>query len=374
MTEIHGLCPPQFDSVRNAFAANFDAGEEIGAGFAAAIDGEIVVDIWAGHADRAKQKPWTAETLAPVFSSSKGVNALVFARAAAEGRIDYRARVTDVWPEFAQAGKADITIEQALSHQAGLVGFTEPMDPALWFDWDAICARLAAEAPLWAPGTASGYHPMTWGYLAGEIYRRATGERLSQSLRRDFTEPFGLDLWMGLPPEHHHRVAEVRKPTAAGKMGEITPVKRTAFLMPWSGLADRGSAEWRQAELPSTNVHATAPALAKLMAIAACDGELEGRRVIAAGGVAEAARARICGMDLILGRDLCWGAGFLRNERIHIYGPGDQTFGHSGWGGSCLFADPERRVSGAYVMNKQSVYLTGDPRPSGLIDTLYSCL
>jgi CubicO group peptidase (beta-lactamase class C family) len=372
--ELHGVCPDRFAKVREAFAANFASDQEVGARFAVAVEGEIVVDLWAGFADRKKTVPFTETTLTPVFSTTKAVTSLVVARAVGQGQIDYRQPVSELWPQFAQAGKGAITVEQCLSHQDGLAAFIEPMEPSLWFDWDAVCARLAAMAPLWEPGTASGYHPVTFGYTAGEIFRRATGRTIGQALREDFALPFGLDVWIGLPDAEHPRTAEMLKPQAPANLGTMTPLKRAAFLQAWSSPGGRGTADWRRMEIPSANGHATAPALARLMAILACDGRLDGREALRPGMAAEASRQRIFGQDLVLPFELSWGAGFLRNQGVGIYGPGADSFGHSGWGGSCAFADPERRLSGAYVMNRQSPHLIGDPRATGLIEALYSSL
>jgi CubicO group peptidase (beta-lactamase class C family) len=371
---ISGDCPPQFAPVREAFAANFAEGKELGAGFAAAIDGELVVDLRGGFADRARQRPWDEKTLVPIFSSTKAIAALLVARAVGQGKIDYKARVVELWPEFGQHGKDRLTVEQVMSHQAGLAGFTEPVDPALWFDWEGMCARIAATAPLWEPGTASGYHPATFGYIAGEILRRADGRTVGRVLREDLAGPLGLDIWIGLPDSEHGRVAEVVKPPGPALLGPITPIKRAAFYNAWSAPPRGLSPEWRRAELPAANGHAKAGDLARLMAALACDGKLDGFEVLAPGIAAQAARARICGQNLVLPFDLCWGAGLLRNERLNIYGPGQDSFGHSGWGGSCVMADPDRRLSAAYVMNKQSVHLIGDPRPVKIIEALYGCL
>jgi len=372
--EVQGVCPDRYARVRDAFVANFDNDLEHGARFALAVEGEIVIDLWAGFADRKKTLPFTDRTLTPVFSTTKAVTSLIVARAVGQGRIDYAQPVADLWPEFAQAGKGAITVEQCMSHQDGLAAFIEPMEPSLWFDWDAVCARLAAMAPLWEPGTASGYHPVTFGYTAGEIFRRATGRTIGKALREDLAEPFGLDLWIGLPDSEHGRVAEIVKPPAMANLGEMTPLKKAAFMAAWSSPGGRGTADWRRMELPSANGHATAPALARMMGALANDGRLDGKEVLSSGTAAEASRQRIAGRDLVLPFDLSWGAGLLRNQGLDIYGPGADSFGHSGWGGSCAFADPERRISGAYVMNRQSPHLIGDPRPVGLIDAVYSAL
>ncbi len=372
MTEIHGFCPPRFELVRAAFEANFAAGLELGARFAVAIEGEIVIDLMAGWADRYQTMPFGPDTLTPVFSTTKAMAALMVARLIGEGAAAYDRPVASVWPEFAAAGKAQLTIVQALSHQGGLCGLAGPMAPADWFDWDGICARLAATAPLWPPASASGYHPVTFGYLAGEIFRRLDGRTLGAALAADIARPLGLDLWIGLPDSEQGRVAEVRRPPAMPNLGEMTEAKRLAFLTPWASPGGVPQEVWRRAAIPSVTGHATAPALARLMALMACDGVVEGRRLLAPGASTAAAAPRITGPDLVLPYDLSWTAGFLRNAGLGIYGPGVEALGHSGWGGSCAFADPPRRLSGAYVMNRQSAELIADPRSRRLIEALYA--
>jgi CubicO group peptidase (beta-lactamase class C family) len=374
MAEARGLCPPRFAGVRAAFEANFDQGLELGARFAFAVEGEIVIDLIGGWADRAQTRPFTEDTLTPVFSTTKAVAAFMITRLVSEGRLDYGARVADLWPAFGAAGKEHLTVEQVLSHQGGLCGLPGPMDPAEWYNWDGVCARLAAMAPLWPPGGASGYHPVTFGYLAGEIFRRVDGRTLGTALREDIAGPLGLDLWIGLPEAEDHRVAEMRRPPAMPDLGAMTEPKRLAFFTKWASPGGRGEAAWRRGEIPSANGHATAPALALLMAALASDGGLGVSRVLEPGVAARAARRRIVGDDLVLPYRISWGAGFMRNEGLGLYGPGEQAFGHSGWGGSCAFADPERGVCGAYVMNRQSAELIADPRGRRLIEAAYAAL
>lgn len=372
--EIHGVCPDRFAGVRAEFEQNFASGQELGARFALVENGELVVDLWAGFADRQRTKPFDETTLTPVFSTTKAVAALLIARLVDSGKLDYGQRVADVWPEFAQAGKGAITVEQVMSHQEGLSGFPEEMEPALWFDWDAICAKLAAMAPLWLPGTASGYHPITFGYLAGEIFRRVDGRTMGAALREDLAGPFGLDLWIGLPDEEHHRAADLQRPSGLPNFGELNEATKAAFLTPWSSPAGRGQAEWRRMEIPSANGHATAPALARLIGALANDGWLDGETILSPALIAEASRERIHGQDLVLPFVMSWGAGFMRNSAVKVWGPGEQTFGHSGWGGSCAFADPQTGLAGAYVMNKQSTDLIGDARAKRLIEAAYAAL
>lgn len=372
--EIHGTCPERFAAVRQAFEQNFAAGQELGARFSLVEAGELVIDIWAGFADRQRTKAFDERTLTPIFSTTKAVAALLIARLVDQGRLDYAQPVADVWPEFAQAGKGAITIEQVMSHQEGLSGFPDEMEPSLWFDWEAICAKLAAMAPLWPPGSASGYHPVTYGYLAGEIFRRVDGRTMGTALREDLAQPFGLDVWIGLPDAEHNRTADLQRPSALPNFGEINEATRAAFLTPWSSPAGRGQAEWRRMEIPSANGHATAPALARLMGALANDGWLDGEAILSPALIEEASRERIRGQDLVLPFVMSWGAGFMRNEPVKVWGPGERTFGHSGWGGSCAFADPDTKLAGAYVMNKQSTDLIGDARAKRLIEAAYASL
>jgi len=375
MTEIQGHCPPRFAAVKDAFARNFtDAPEglnEIAARFSAAIDGEVVLDLWAGHADQARTRAIAADTLMPVFSTGKAVMALLMATAVERGRLAYEQPVADLWPAFGRNGKDRITLGQLLSHQAGLAGFGEAVEPAIWFDRQAVLDRLTGQAPLWEPGSASGYHPVTIGYLANEIFRLAEGRTLGQALRQDFGE---LDIWIGLPESEHGRVADFRKPSAAANLGEIDAIKRAAFLDRGSAPGGRGAAEWRMIEIPSTNTHATALDLARIMGAIANGGALEGRTVLSPAVLEQAIRERVHGPDKVLPFTISWAAGFTRNKGLNIFGPNPDAVGHCGWGGSCAMADPASRVSAAYAMTRQSPHLIGDPRAQRLIEALYDCL
>lgn len=372
--DIQGVCAPGYEAVREAFAANFtEAPEglnEQAARFSVRIEGEAVVDLWAGHADTAKTTPFTEATLTSVFSTGKAVMAILMATAVEAGQLDYDQTVASLWPEFGAAGKADVTVAQLMSHQSGLPGFSEAVDPTIWFDVPAVLARLAAQAPMWAPGTASGYHPVTVGYLANEVFCRATGRTMGQALRQDFSD---LDLWIGLPESEHGRVAQMRKPTAAPSLGVVDPIKQAAFLDRGSAPGGRGSAAWREMEIPSANLHGTALGLARLLGVVANGGVLDGRSVLSAGTLEQLTRERIHGSDKVLPFEISWAAGLMRNDGLKVFGP-DEAFGHYGWGGSMAMADPSRRLSAAYVMTRQSPYLIGDPRPKRLLEALYGAL
>ncbi len=374
MTDISGICPPKFAAVKDAFAANFAEGKERGARFTAVIDGEAVVDIWAGSMDRDGAQAFTDATLTPVFSTGKAVMAIMIARLVDAGKLDYEATVASYWPEFGQAGKDTITLGQLISHQGGLSGFSPPQDPSIWFDVPATLAALCAQKPLWTPGEGSGYHPIAGGYLLGELFRRADGRSMGTALREDIATPHKLDLMIGTPDDYAPRISAMQKPSSAPDLGVLDPIKQAAFLDKGSAPAGKGSADWRRMEIPSANAHATSLALARMMSVVASGGFLDGQRILSLNALGQATRERVYGQDRVLPFKLSWAAGFLRNKGIHIYGPNDRALGHSGWGGSCAMADPDKKLSAAYVMNKQSSYLIGDPRPVGLIDALYGCL
>lgn len=374
LPEIHGHVAPGFEHVRDVFLSNWKEHDEIGAGFAVRIHGERVIDIHGGWADRKKTQAWTAQTLIPVYSTGKAIAALVMAKLVDRGLLTYDAPVADFWPEFAGGGKSAVTIAQALSHQAGLSGLSEPGDAGDWFDTPLIEDKLARQRPLWPLGEGTGYHPITFGFIADALARRCDGRSIGAILREDICGPKGIDFHVGLPESEHVRTAEHAMPRQMPKLGELNPIKELAFLKPWSSPGRRGAAEWRLAEFPAANGHATAGALARLMTIYAMNGALDGKRFLSEDTLDALMTERIAGPDKVLPFDLSWAAGVMRNSRDQLYGPQVETIGHSGWGGSMALADPVAGISMAYVMNRQQHYLAGDPRPARLIEAVYSCL
>ncbi len=368
MTE--GFVAPGFERVYEVFEAGLS--DELGAGFAAVREGEVVVDLWGGWASRDQTKPWNRDTIAPLYSTTKGVSALIVAMLADQGLIDYDAPLASLWPAFGVHGKDRVTIRQALAHQAGVPGFLEPIDPDLWLDPPRCADAIAALAPMWAPGSASGYHPLTWGYIVGEIALRAAERSLGTILREDICDPLGIDFQIGTPESEHHRCAEMKKPSRPGEFGEITPPRKAAFFTPWAAPV-RGSAQWRRIEIPATNGHANALGVARLYEAYATGGEIAGKRALSANGFTALTKPIWRDDDLVLPFNLDWRAGIIGNSN-HFYGPNEEAFGHSGMGGSCGFGDPVARISAGYVMNKQSHHLMGDPRSLRLIEALYECV
>lgn len=368
-----GKLAPGFEAVGNAFAANFSEELELGASFAAYVDGELVANIRGGFSDRAREKPWAEDTLACIYSSGKAVLALLIAREVGEGRLDYDRPVAEYWPAFGENGKERITVAQALSHQGGLCGIPDEMPPETWLDWDAITDRIAAMAPLWPPGSANGYHPQTFGYIAGELLRRVTGKTVGQMLA-DLAEEEGLQIFCGMTPDQIVHAAYMPKPPKAPNLGELTELKRLAFLKPWSAPARVARDEWMAAELPASNMHTEARSLAAIIHPFASGGySISGARMLEQDAINAALIERIRGDDLVLPFHLSWSAGLMRNINKH-FGPNEEAFGHAGFGGSCVVIDPENRLTAAYVMSKMSPYLVGDPRGVHLLNALYETL
>jgi len=375
-TPIHGLLPAQFDNLRAVIARNYETHDELGFQFCVMQHGTPVIDIRSGWTDRKKTTEVAEDTLFAVFSSGKAMAALVIAWLVEEDCIGYDQLVETIWPEFAQNGKTGLTIGQLMSHQGGLSGITNPdWSPKDWFDWDKTISQLENQTPIFEPGSASGYHPVTYGFLAGEIAYRADPEQrtLGRILREELAQVSKADVWIGLPANEHARCAQMQKPKALADMGDITEATRWAFLQKWSAPGGMGISAWREAELAGSNCHATAKGLATLMQ-AGVNGRIADRPFLSEDILASFSKSRVMGQNLVLPFEIDFAAGVMRNSPNYFYGPNAETLGHSGWGGSCVFADPISGLHGAYVMNRQRNSLLGDIRPRALIESVYESL
>jgi CubicO group peptidase (beta-lactamase class C family) len=379
---LAGECAPRFRRLREAFEQSFRDDAEAGAAVAVWQHGEPVVDLWGGFADAARARPWQADTLVQVASTTKGVTALCANRLAEEGRLDLDAPVARYWPEFAQAGKQAVPVHWLLSHRAGLPALREPLPREALYDWDRATAALAAEEPWWEPGSRHGYHAMTFGWLVGEVLRRADGRSVGRYFREELALPLGLDFHIGLRPEEEARCAEVipaaegapRHPVyqAARQRGSLVAL---AFGNPRHGRQEFNTPEWRRAELPAANGHGTARALARLYGALARGGAEDGQRLLGRDALARATRERAFGPDAVLpGLTTRFGLGFMLGHPRLPLGPGPNAFGHPGMGGSLAFADPDRELGFAYVMNRVQSGMGGDARGFRLAAALYRAL
>ena len=390
-TKIEGFCAPGFEAVRDAFAAAFAAGEEVGAAVAVVVDGEPVVDLWAGHADQTRTVPWTRDTLVNVYSTTKGMTALCAQRLADEGALDLDAPVARYWPEFAAAGKGDVPVRWLLSHRAGLPAVRDLLPREALFDFDAMASALAAETPWWTPGERHGYHALTFGWLVGEVVRRVAGKSLGSYFRDEVAGPLGADFHIGLDDDHHGRVAEMSpmalpepgsQNTDAPALAELLirdpeGMSARAFMNPPSMAEGVNHAAWRRAEIPGANGHATARALARIYGVLARGGEQDGVRLLSREGIERCREEQSRGPDAVLLLPTRIAGGFMLSQPDvpgGSFGPGEGSFGHPGAGGSVGFADPEAGVGFGYVMNRMGPQILIDPRASALIDALYEAL
>ena len=384
-TEIHGECDARFSAVRETFAENFASFREIGAAVAVTIDGKPVIDLWSGITDKESRNPWQRDTLVTVYSTTKGMTAICAHRLVEQGLLDLDAPAAQYWPEFAQAGKADVPVHMLLSHRVGLPAVSEKLPDGAVFDWETMTGALARQKPFWEPGTRHGYHGLTYGWLVGEVVRRISGKSLGTYFREEVAGPLGLDFHIGLDPTHDSRVATmyapVVSPEAASQMEERQA--EVVSRMP-PGLAEaRGniviqglhnSEGWRRAEIPAANGHSDARSLARVYGALSIGGALDGVHVLGGDSIKRAAVEQAAGQDTMLPNKTRFGLGFWLCLDGNM-GPNDSSFGHPGAGGSIGFADPARGIGFGYVMNQMKAGLT-ETETTGrrLIEALYSSL
>ena len=376
---IEGFCAPRFARVKDAFAKNFAVENEVGASFAATVGGETVVDLWAGSADAARTRPWQRDTLANVWSTTKAMAALCGHMVVDRGLVDLDAPVARYWPEFAAAGKERIPVRFLFSHQSGLAGLSEPFPAEGVLDRARFNAALAAQKPLWEPGTRSGYHALTFGNLIGELVRRTDGRSLGRFFREEVAEPLGAEFWIGLPESEEKRVAEMIPPDPPQRLAEPPQPGardyelRRGLANPAITQAIANTRAWRAAEIPAANGQANARGAARVMSALACGGAVDGVRLLSAAALANAITEQCYGVDLVLG-PMRWGLGFMLVSKDLPLTPNPRSFGHGGWGGSFALADCDARVSLAYVMNRMSPGTVGDKRLARLLRAVYGGL
>lgn len=367
---VHGFADPRFEALAQAFLANFTERGEVGASLCLVVDGEPVVDLWGGALDSEGSRPWRQDSVVNVWSTTKAVNALCFAMLVDRGACAYDDPVSRWWPEFAAEGKGEVTIAMLLSHQAGLCSFRDPAVVEDFYDLPAAAARLAATAPLWPPGSRSGYHAISIGVLAGELFRRIEGRGLGRFIAEELSGPMGLELSLGLPASGDARRAEMIAPpemATSTMQTDMNPSQIAAFTNPVIHPLLPNTAAWRSCELSSANGFSNAGSLGRLF------GTLAAGRLLSAETLRQATVERIRCVDEVLDVPARWAAGFLLNTD-GLYGPALDTFGHSGWGGSFVLVDPERRTSLAYAMNRMGTDLVGDPRANALVAAAYDGL
>jgi len=381
---IEGSCDPRFARVREALAESFTRFGETGASLALTIDNRPVVDLWVGWADGEKTRPWQRDTIANVYSTTKGMTAICALRLVDQGRLDLDAPVAKYWPEFAQAEKESLPVRWLLSHRAGLPAVSRPLAPEAMYQWDTMTAALAEQKPWWKPGERHGYHAVTYGWLVGEVVRRITGKSLGTYFRDEVARPLGADFHIGLPASEDARVAPLIPPPPpppeqadlfAEIMKDLESMLAKTFTNPLVALDAVNTREWRGAEIPAANGHTNARALARIYGALASGGECDGVRLLSPRAIELGYTEQSDGMDAVLPLHTRIGLGFFLSTPQEKLGPNPRSFGHGGMGGSLGFADPDTKLGFGYVMNEMHAGLwLIDPRAAALIDAVYECV
>ena len=377
MVDLHGSCDVRFEPVREAFERNFTELGDVGASFAMTLEGEFVVDLWAGHRDAAATEPWLADTIVNVYSSTKTMTALCALLLADRGELDFGAPVARYWPEFAANGKERIEVRHLLGHTDGLPCLDEVDSSHIWYDWDRVAELLAAQAPWWEPGTASGYHALTQGNLVGEVVRRISGRSLGTFLREELAEPLGADFHVGLDPRHFHRIAElIPPPVEAPELMEIAPgsIMERTIVRGALDVRDTRTAAWRQAEMPAVNGHGNARSIVRIQTLLANHGTAFGKTLMSPAGCMAVMEEQANGVDLVLGVPVRFGLGYGLAGAQDPPTPNENVCFWDGYGGSSVVCDLDARVAFSYVMNRMDAGVDGDKRSIGLWRAVYESL
>lgn len=383
VTTVEGTAAAGFEAVVAAFEGNLTERGDLGAAFAVYVDGRPVVDVWGGMADRAAGRPWQRNTIAGIFSGTKGLVATCVLMLVERGALELDAPVCRYWPEFAAEGKEGILVRHVVSHQAGLPGLTTPVTCEEAGDDVRMARLLAAQPALHPPGAGFYYHALTFGWLCGELVRRVDGRSVGRFLAEEVAGPLGLDAWIGLPAEQEPRVALLERGEGFGAQPreqggpEADPVAWSIWSNPPRFTSDPlpvNTRAWRAAEIPGSSGVASAASLARLYGCLARGGELDGVRLLAPETL-ERGRMRLSyAIEPYLGEPMAFGIGYGLQTEAQPYGPVADAFGHNGAGGSVHGAWPELRTGFSYISTTLQDLEGPDPRPKALLDALHGAL
>ena len=375
MADAHGKCEPNFEPVRAALANLVDSGEDVGCSAAVVLEGRLVADVWAGHADEPRTIPWERDTITNVWSTTKTMTNLSALMLADAGALDLDAPVGTYWPEFKEAGKEGVLVRHLLGHTAGLPTWRQKITVDEVLDWDKACSLLAADEPWWEPGTASGYHALSQGNLVGEVIRRVTGQTVGRWFAENVAGPLEADFHIGTPESCDDRIANVIPPPATTTQLAIDPdsIQGRTFANPSLAADVSWTTEWRRAEVPAAGGHGNARSVAIVQSLVSGIGETHGKRLFSPALCDRIFEEQANGTDLVLGVPLRFGMGYgLPVPEIPF--PSQRTCFWGGWGGSLVINDLENHMTIAYVMNKMGEGTTGDLRAFMVIAAAYQSL
>lgn len=374
MTVISGHCSDRFAGVKAAFENNFNQLDEIGASVAITHEGAFVVDLWGGHLTRDKTQTWAEDTVTNVWSSTKTMAAMSLLLLADRGDVDLHAPVSKYWPEFAAAGKDKVEVRHFLSHMAGLSGMDTKVEGDALYDWDWMVRELAAQAPWWEPGTASGYHALTQGHLIGEIVRRVTGQSIGTFFAQEIAGPLDADFHIGTPDSVVPRISPLEPPPQSFAPADDGSVASRTFANPPVEATQAMQAGWRKAEIPAANGHGNARSIVRAQTAMANGGEAFGKRIMSEAGTRRVFEQQSSGIDLVLGIPVNFGMGYGINNPATPLGPNKHIAYWGGYGGSIVLIDQDAQLCISYVMNRMEPGTTGDVRGLSLVMAAYQAL
>jgi CubicO group peptidase (beta-lactamase class C family) len=365
MAEVQGSCEPKFDALRDILAANLESGADVGASVAVMHEGQMVVDLWGGFADEERTTPWGRDTITNVWSSTKTMMALSALMLHSRGQLDFDAPVAQYWPEFAANGKADVRVRHLMSHTSGVSAWAQPVQVSDIYDWEKSTSMLAAQAPWWEPGTASGYHALNQGHLVGEVIRRITGMQLGEFFRTQVAEVIGADFHIGLAPSEFGRVANVIPPPPLPiDLTTLDPemVAVKTFTGPAPQASEAWTPEWRQADIGAANGHGNARSMALVQSAISNGGVVNGVQLLSADSIDQIFREQAQGVDLVLMMPMRFGIGYgLPGDGFPL--PADRRICFwGGWGGSLVVNDLDHRLTFTFAMNRMGAGTVGDDR------------
>lgn len=371
MADVHGtITDPRFEMHRDLLSASLDSGGDVGASVSVTVEGETVVDIWGGHVDEARTAEWQADTITNVWSTTKTMTFLSALVLVERGQLDFHAPVATYWPEFAQNGKDAVEVRHLMSHTSGVSGWDQPIATEDIYDWEAATAKLAAQAPWWEPGTASGYHALNQGHLIGEVIRRVDGRMLSDFFAEEIAAPLDADFQIGAAESTWDRISNVIPPTGLPvdpATIDTASVAFKTFTGPAPSAATAWEAPWRGACIGAANGHGNARSVARVQALVANGGKVDDVELLSPGTIDQIFDEQAYGTDQVLGLPVRFGMGYAlpcEDGAPHLMLRGaDAKIGYwGGWGGSSIIVDVDRRMTVAYVMNRMADDLMGDMR------------
>ena len=379
MAEIQGFSNTPFEKLVDVLSGTLDDGGDLGASVAITVEGELVADFWGGWSDASRTKPWERDTLVNVWSTTKTMTSLAALVLVDRGELDVHAPVSRYWPEFAQNGKEGVLVRHLMSHTSGVSGWEQPVVQEDIYDWDKSTSMLAAQAPWWEPGSASGYHALNQGHLVGEVVRRISGRSLGKFFADEIAAPLGADFHIGLDAAHDGRVSPVIPPPPLpfdmSAMDVSSPVFKT-FTGPAVDANYANTEAWRRAEIGAANGHGNARSVARIQAVVANGGIVDGVRLLSPATIDTIFDVQADGTDLVLGVPLKFGIGYgLPQPDSFPYLPQDGRLCFwGGWGGSMIIIDADRRMTISYMMNQMAAGIVGSPTATALITAVYAAV